>query len=279
MPTPGLSLVGFMDEPLALSHLKTSCIPANPSDAALIGEWNAARARIGNPFPNAGQPDIQPIPAPHDAYIQNLVQIDWLAPLLAGHWQRATFQLIELDPLLAFQFSVDTARSAHHCQPLQNVPDVAALLPICLPAQLPNEPVHAHQQGQSFIIKSRNLNFRIIQDGPLGPNAIGIAFGWSPPLMHVVRYNGKCFLHNGFHRAYGLRLAGCTHAPCILRDVQSVAEVGIKDDNSTFPASLFDSNHAPTLGHFSQGRAWNVTLRATTRIMHIGWSEYAMIDE
>jgi hypothetical protein len=49
MPTAGLSLVGFMDEPKATHHLLTACIPANPSPAAIKAEWEAARAKHGPP--------------------------------------------------------------------------------------------------------------------------------------------------------------------------------------------------------------------------------------
>ena len=59
MPSQGLSLVGFMDQPQAINHLRNDCMPADSSDAALIGEWQAAQGMLGAAIQNAGNPDIQ----------------------------------------------------------------------------------------------------------------------------------------------------------------------------------------------------------------------------
>src|SRR5208282_2577442 len=105
----------------------------------------------------------------------------------------------------------------------------------------------------------------------------GIQFHSSMPFVHVVRYNGRCYLHNGFHRTVGVRKAGATHVPCILRDVNTISEVGI--DGDTFPVHLMESANPPTVGHFTQNRAWSVTLRNYSRILHVSWAEYMVPDE
>lgn len=84
MPSPGESLVGFMDQIAAINHLSGHCVPQNPDPAALIAEWNAAQAQLGAAMPNAGNPDIQPIPAAHDPHIQQLLAAPWAAPAFAG---------------------------------------------------------------------------------------------------------------------------------------------------------------------------------------------------
>src|SRR5262245_14507681 len=129
MPTPGLSLVGFLDQQAAITHLRDRCIPADPADAALIAIWQAAKAKLGAAIAGAGQPDIQPIPAPHDQYIQQLVQMPWLQPLLAGPWQGAEFKLVEIDKLLAYQLFVDTDHSANRCAGLSIPPKLEEMLP------------------------------------------------------------------------------------------------------------------------------------------------------
>ena len=53
MPTPGLSLVGFLTEQEALYHLGKACVPAaNADDAALRADWLAAKGKLGAPVPN-----------------------------------------------------------------------------------------------------------------------------------------------------------------------------------------------------------------------------------
>src|ERR1700733_421811 len=111
MPSAGLSLVGFMDEQEALTHLRTACVPSDPSDAALKAAWQAAQAQLGPPISNAGSPNVAAIPAAQAPHIVTLMQTPWAAQALQSTLQGSTFQMVEIDPLLAFQFTVDLDRS------------------------------------------------------------------------------------------------------------------------------------------------------------------------
>jgi hypothetical protein len=288
MSTPGLSLVGFMtDQAQAIHHLRTSCIPdpIDRGDAGLISDWNYAKSRLLKPFPNAGQPKLQPIPM-SDPHIVQLMQVPWAGlflPLLA---QGATFQMIEIDPLLAFQFAVDEDRSDSHCGALTKPPTRDELLNVCLPLVQSNDAVHISGVGQpragtSIIIKSRSLNLLVALEGPLNPNAQdvwGVQLSWTLPFVHVVRLNGRCYLHNGFHRSLGVRAAGATEMPCMFRDVPDAASANILPPG-TFDLGLLESANPPTVGHFTQGYAKKVSLRATTRIIQINWAQHTMFDE
>jgi hypothetical protein len=284
MATDGLSLVGFMSDPnQALLHLKTACVPEQgKSDADLLADWNTARSTLGHVNPRAGVPNLQPIPM-NDPYIQQLMQAPWatgFGPLIA---QGASFQMVELDPLLAFQFAVDTSRSASHCSPYASTATQDQLLAVCLPQTLSNDPIHVTGQGlpglQSLIIKSRSLNLQIVAQGNLQlPDALGIQFGWGLPFVHVVRFNGRCYLHNGYHRAVGLRALGATEIPCMFRDVADAPSAGIQPPG-TFDLQLLESASPPTIAHFSNGIAFAVRLRATMRIIQINWSQHTMVDE
>lgn len=140
MPNPGLSLVGFMDMGHAINHLRNGCVPPDPSDAALIQEGNAARALLGAPIPNAGNPQILNIPQANQQYVHNLLNNSHFAPQLQQ--PGISVQLVEIDPLLAFQATVEDGRSAHHCAALHAAPSVADLLPICLPQAQVNEAIN-----------------------------------------------------------------------------------------------------------------------------------------
>jgi hypothetical protein len=168
-------------------------------------------------------------------------------------------------------------RSDHHCAPLSNPPTLDELLVLCLPRSKPSGEYHWQALQQSVVIKSRSLNFQMGPRG-IGADFAGFNFGWSLPLAHVVRFNNRCYLHNGFHRTVGARLAGATSIPCVVRDVASAEAAGIKPDGTTFHLALLESANPPTVGHFTQGRAYSVDLRATTRILHISWAEYTMYD-
>lgn len=285
MATPGLSLVGFMtDGAQAIRHLRRVCVP-NPStktDAVLTAEWQAAKAQLGTPILNAGNPAIAPIPANHPHVVQ-LMNDPWSGPAIAVFYPGATFQMVEIDPLFAFQFSIDTSRATSKCTHLSTplIPD--ELFPICLPIGEPRDPFQYSLQGQSLAVKARGLNMRLLpvqiaqsQSGL----AIQITLAYTPPLVYVTRYQGKCFLTNGFHRAFGIRAAGHTHMPCIFRDVHSYQEAGVLGDDQTFSEAYFQvAANAPTVGHLTPTTACSVMLREASRVLTVNWSEHAVADE
>jgi hypothetical protein len=261
------------------SHL----IPRMPR-SSLLGLPHAAI--LGAAYPNAGQPDIQAIPQAHQAHVDQVKQAPWAQQLLQTHWQGAEFRLVEIRPLLAFQYHVDSDRSNHHCGQLGDPPTLDQLVPLCLPLAWPSEATQSHMLGQpgsqSIIIKSKSLNFRVLDQGVfqqpgVDGAAIGVMIGTAIPIAHVVRFNGRCYLHNGFHRAVGIGQRGATHMPCIFRDVATAEGAGIKAN--TFQQPLLESANAPTLGHFIDGRAHAVQLRAMTRIVQISWADHVMPDE
>jgi hypothetical protein len=238
MPSAGLSLVGFMDEQEALTHLRTACVPSDPSDAALKAVWQAAQAQLGPSISNAGNPNVAAIPAAQAPHIVTLMQTPWAAQALQSTLQGSTFQMVEIDPLLAFQFTVDLDRSKHHCKGLSNPPTPDELMALCLPTAIIPESMQVQPLPQSLLIKARCLNLKMLAQGFFpqqnGPTVAGVFVGLTLPLVHVVRLNGRCYLHNGFHRTVGAKLAGATHVPCIFRDVMDEAAAGIRADGSTF---------------------------------------------
>ena len=290
MSTPGLSLVGFMtDQQQAIQHLRVQCVPSDPSDAALIKEWDAAKAKRGYPVGTAGSPYVLPIPQSDAGYIQQLMQQPWVQEALRMFgYAQAEFKLVEIEPLLAYQFIVDADRSKFHCGGLSN-PSVSELMKICLPQAQPKpidlSPLVDLGQSHCATIKSRNLSMRQMNRGIFGLNqngyeswVAGMQIHVTLPFVHVVRLNKRYYLHNGFHRAYGARLAGAKNIPCLLRDVQTPQEAGIMD-GQTFPLTLLESGDPPTIGHFTQGRAYDVRLRAVSRLIHVTWTESVVLDE
>lgn len=278
MPTNGLSLVGFMDQAVALTHLKSACVPGSKTDAQLIADWQTAQTNLGAPISNAGQPNLHNMPVSAQAHCQ---QIAAMQPAIAQALaQGAEFKMVEVDPLLAFQFHVDIDRSAHHCAGLSNPPSLAELLTLCLPLNPPAENYTWNLHGQSLIVKARSLNIRLMAQGlNIMNGVIGLQVIVAFPFVYVTRYNGRCYLTNGFHRTYGARLAGAGEVPCLFREVPDAQSVGIRDDGGTFKLGLLESGNPPTVGHFTQGRAQAVALRLHTRVIHAGWAEHVVFEE
>jgi hypothetical protein len=273
MASPGLSLVGFLDEKEALQHMKTVCVPINLDDNVLKAEWKKAQAALGSGYENAGSPLIEDLSQVGLDHVDMLLQQEWVKQRLPEIGAAWTFKSIEIDPLLAFQAHINIDRSKHHCSRIGTNSDEQELLSICLPQQAPQEQMQMHANPQSILIAAPNLNVRPLAQGYIPP-FFGILVGVALPFVHVVEFEGRYYLHNGYHRSLGLREAGIMKMPCLLRSVASFEEVGLHV--GTLPQSLFATNNAPTVGHFTQGRAHQVAIRAVSRTMHVSWAEYVV---
>jgi hypothetical protein len=282
--TEGKSLVGFMEQPAAVKYLRQVCaFDGDQSDARLSHEWQQAKRRLGaEPVAGAGRPSIEDIPSAYSTYVEELALEPWLAPKLVGGLAGAAFKMVEIEPLLAMQFAVDVERSRDLCAALSTTGnDMQQLFALCLP-RVPPTPEILHIKGaSSMLVTTRNLSLKVVQEGrhEIGTETgykllVGIELSLPVPLLHVVRFEGRCYLHNGFHRAYGARLAGFKHAPCIFRDVDYPEDIGIGND--TFQLGQLRSANPPTVAHFTQGRAYDVRLRSLTRVLQVSWSEYTI---
>lgn len=296
MATDGLSLVGFItDQQIALNHLRLDCVPADNSDAALVPIWHAAQTAIGAPLSQAPAAPL-PMPPTMQPYLKNLLAQPWVAERLVELNQMqaemgmppVSFQYVYIDALLAHQIIVDTDRSNDHCNALSNPPTESELLNLCLPTGQPPQENYFVPPPSPFststIIKLRNHNLMMhkwgIFDAPHGEKVAGVSFHIGLPFVHVTQFNGRCNLHNGYHRAYGARMAGATHMPCLFRQVNHPLAAGIAGyGGGTFPESLLASNDAPTLAHFTNGRAQSVRLREKSRVIHVTWHQYSVPDE
>lgn len=282
MPINGLSLVGFITEQQqALTHLKGNCVPGGKTDSQLIADWQAATAKLSPATPNAGQPSNQAIPAGQRSYLGHPAVVKELA-LYPG----ATIQMVEIEPLLPIQFTLDLDRVAHHSNALSHPPTIDELFAMCLPLNPPQEKIVSSVQGNQSIVflRSPSLNLRLkgakvqVQTTPTAGVAT-IEFGVSSAFVHVTRYNGRCYLNNGLHRAYSARIADATHIPCVVREVSDAQAAGIKADGSTFGLDLLESSNPPTVAHFAHGRALPVALRAVSRLIQFTWAEYVVPEE
>ena len=288
MPTPGLSLVGFMEEPLAFSYLRQTCVLADQSDTAVRQLWLAARERLGAPIDRAGKPEIKTIPPHCQGFLKKVEATPTFGSVTAGmtSW---SFALVEVGPLLAYQFHVDRGRPASICDGVHSPPSIDEMLGFCLPVK--PEPIETQNipGGTGILLISKNLNMLIERQGTSDGvvlseapgqqfKAAGVFIGARSGLVQVVRYNGRCYLKNGFHRAFGMRLKGATHIPCLLLDTDNYAQVGAQGAGNTFDRDILESENPPTCGHFVDGRATEVTLRSISRIISVTWSEHTIAD-
>lgn len=282
MPTPGLSMVGFMERSQALDYLVQVCAPPDPSPQALEQAWQDAQARLGPPTANAGQPQIQPIPQQHAGYLTAVQQHPRFPNSLEGMaW---SFQLVEIDPILAFQFHVNTARTDALCGSVTSPPSMDELLTRCLPLQIEDVPFQISVQPNSLLLASPSLNLRAFSFGQVGVDpaqnllAYGLVVGPAFPLLQVIRFDGRCYLRNGYHRIYGLKKKGALRVPCLFFEATDYKQVGAPGGRATFDKSLLDSANPPTCAHLIDARGYPVHLRNQTRAIHLTWSDHVLAE-
>jgi hypothetical protein len=280
MSIKGLSLVGFLDDRArAIEYLKARCVPRpGTADVDLEADWRTAKSKLGAPVARAGYPIMRPI-ALDDPHMQALLAVRWKSRFKFFLDRGATFQMTEIDPLIAGQISVDLEKSVSLCASLSLPPTQDELMRLSFPLALESGTTKASRRKNSVVVTSDSLNMVVGMEGPMPkmPHVIGIQLNWSLPLVHVVRLNGRSIVHNGYNRIVGARLAGATEIPCLFRDVADADSAGFPGGN-TVDEKLLMSDNPPTVGHYTQGRAWEVQLRRTTRVIHVSWAQHTLYE-
>lgn len=283
MPRPGLSLVAKMDEQSALVHLRTVAFYPGEDDAALLKRWDDAKAKIGPPMPRAGLPDLVPLDGPmYGRHLRDVTKSPRFAQTVGK--MPYTFCAVEIDPLLAFQFAIETDRASYLCASVGNGPSVKDSLGICLPKTLESINYNFEQHPDRHIVHVQSGNFRVFgagevgKDGAQGLTLAGIAYGAASPLVQVVKFGGRYYLRNGFHRTLGLRLAGATHVPCVLLQATDYSQLEAPGSPQTFDRVILESADPPTCGHFTQGRAYSLPLRERTWTYTVTWSASLSVE-
>lgn len=264
MPIPGLSLVAFMDEQDALNYFRRECVVADTADGALRGWWQDARARLCLPSANVGRPEIIEIESKHSGYLAGVPSNPRYAETIAG--MKASFRLVEIAPLLSFQFHVHTDPSRLPFEAAAANPPMRQILRWCLPhaVRLPKIRVEVVGNEQWIICDDLNYalrpNARISTDLNTSETCVELRYGTRSPFVQVVQFAGRCYLKNGYHRAHQLGVLGITHIPCVFLEATTWEQVVGPGDPMVFPRQLLESFNPPTCGHFVRGEAYEIIL-------------------
>jgi hypothetical protein len=279
MPTDALSLLGFLNQSAAISHLQNDCVLAKPTPSLCEHKWQAARAALAPASPHPGHPEILDLPRHALTHISQ--NVEPLALKLGLYkdpdLSPPRYCLIETTPLLAHQLVIRLPNAAAITAGLAAAPTLQDILPICLPGRIPAEPFEVLKQHNALVIKARNLNLHF--DQPLiGEHAATLCIRPAPPFVTVIARGENFYLWDGYHRAYALAGLGATHIPCMLRQ-------SLRDDlldpilERYFPASLLRSANPPTLGHFTHHLAHQVRLKSMSRVLHVSWAEWTLAED
>ena len=275
MPLDSASLVGFMQRTQAVDYLRNQTTLANKTDIALEARWSAANAILGPSVANAGFPDIQDMPSAAIApYFKQPKCIR--GSHKPSRASRGLSNWSASERYSRINFMSGPASRSSIARPSR----ASRLFRSCWPSAFRSPRIFeadiAVNQGEtgSVTISSKSLNTRVLETGWFGINLpeqtgfAGIACGESSPFVQVARFNGRCYLKNGFRRVYGLGAAGATHIPCIFVDEIDPLSVGIRGANQTFDLPILESADPPTCSHFIDGKATMLPIRRFERHHH-----------
>lgn len=281
---PARALIGWMTELEAI----TSLLGRNPIPTDELGSLRerhgAARAEVSALAIRAPQ---DPVISAEGPQLDEIARRPEVAANFPGmDWKPA---LVDLRKVLSFQKVIFT--DGLHDR-LKAAATVDGLYELCLPRQQPSHPLGAFTDpdGKGFTISSSNPNLRIaggqiseanVNPGPSIPavkmQAVTLLVYMGTSYLQVVRYKGRAFIRDGYHRAAGLMRAGIYEVPCILIEAQTFEQVGPVQVPGAFGFETLYSERAPLLSDFWNDRvSADVTQPAVNKVVRVRGEEFVV---
>ena len=147
---------------------------------------------------------------------------------------------IELDRLVVQQTHINLAYAEELRAELGEAPSPARVFEFALPYEKRRDPpVEVERIGEAaWIFTSPSNDFRILDAELLEPaqvtgfdgvgvpsKIVALSVGYGSNYLSALSVGSRLVLQNGSHRAYALRAAGHTHAPCLVQHVSDDDEL------------------------------------------------------
>jgi hypothetical protein len=101
-------------------------------------------------------------------------------------------------------------------------------------------------ESKTVIVRSTNPNLHL-RVGSKAAAPIEVHAG--SPFLEVGEYGGRCFLRDGYHRAYALLRANVFQIPAVIVRARTLAELGATQ-SQFFPEHILLSQHPPRVTDF-----------------------------
>jgi hypothetical protein len=236
--------------------------------AEIIAEWRRANDHMaGLEQKEAGLADrirCRKLPKPMRPLAEELQQQD----IYRETFDRVptTIEMVELDRIVVSQRHVTLPFVQGLADGLDPAPKPEDLFRFCQPLDRRDAAVECRRLGRdryAFLSDSTDLRYHettllrpdqvsgMRRCGPVS-GIVGIVVGHGSNFLSGIRWGKRIVLHNGYHRATALRMAGITHAPVIIQTVsrrdelETVAAASVIDD----PAFYYRANRPPLLKDF-----------------------------
>lgn len=294
-PNPHVLLVGHPPVAEFLGYIATQTVDGRSGDeGALMDAW-----RRGNDH-------LLSLAETEDGYADGIAFGDMpeeLAPLaaraLADPVMRRDYALapvsiewIELDRLVVHQTHINLAFADELGAEIGESPTAIRIFEFALPSEKRRDPpVQAGRIGEAgWIFKSVSNDFRILDAELLEPEqvtgfdpagvpsvVVALSLGYGSNYLSALSVGSRLVLHNGSHRAYALRAAGQTHAPCLVQHISRHEELrAIVGDGHplTAPGENILTTGRPPLfkDYFDEQLRMIVSVPASLRQIQVGFN-------
>jgi len=222
-------LIGWMPDEVGLLFLSGNMAgaPATPEQVARIeAAHEAVRAR--EPLPVFSDV-VRDAPEDLEGFLTELRASPASAGMFNDGW---TVRMVDLTRVCAFQPVVFTDSAAERAVGL-TANDTTAIARVTLPLSPPVDFTQSFDPAHtSWVLSSRNPNLRVLGNfsGPVvTPQGTAPGFGFMvailPSFMHVAEFEGRHYLRDGYHRAFGLLSVGIHQVAAFVRAARSIEEL------------------------------------------------------
>lgn len=235
----------------------------------------------------ADEVEILPLPADMAAAAGKLSE----QPVFRSTFDKVQtdFALVELDKIVVTQRHVTLPFIKGHAEKMAHHPQGEELFNFCQPVERRDPEVTIRQMDSNrFVFMSDSMDLRfhdsillrpeqIINHGETSPisAALALVVGHGSNFFSLVRSDDRVVLHNGYHRATALRMAGYTHAPAIIQTVDRRDELNIVGNTAVVddPVFYFRAKRPPLLKDFFDPKTSLVkTVRRRRKMIEVSFS-------
>jgi hypothetical protein len=240
---PGRVLLGWLDPDAPQAISGRLDLP----DQLVADRIRIERARsvVAERPPGVDQTNlIQAAPPELQAHIQALRSSPAAAPYWAEGWQVG---IADLGRVCAFQpiIHIDEALTRTGV-----ALELAAIAEVALPVASHTETINVSfdESQRAWVVMSRNPNLRFTGSFSAPTNGmpgLGFQYGLLPSFIQVAEYNGRYYLRDGYHRAFGFLARGQRRVPVFWRRLSTMEQMGMP--KGMLPHDAVFGERPPTL--------------------------------
>ena len=170
-----------------------------------------------------------------------------------GTW---TPQLVEIATLIPVQPSLDLDYAGGLGDSDLDPSKPTSAVSFCFAEKHPTDfHVSVEESQKAITISGINPSLEVVglryeEQENNGPLLLSFMVSPAPNIVVVARYSGRHLLVSGYHRVYRLMQLGFTHFPCIVREAQTIAQIGMRG-RAVFAESVLMAQRPPLFPDFA----------------------------